>query len=108
MSVSPLNSLHDCLITAIDIFQTNIFIDDACHALLADFGLSVVDNVTKRGMLTATNKNGSMRWMAPELCDPERFGLEHFERTQETDVYAFACTVLEVRFSIRCSYASTT
>lgn len=47
-------------------------------------------------MLTTTNKNGSVRWMAPELHDPEHFELDHFERTQETDVYSFGCTVLEV------------
>jgi hypothetical protein len=36
-----------------------------------------------------------MRWMAPELIDPDRFGLP-FRRTTATDVYAFACVCLEV------------
>ncbi|KAJ7275888.1 hypothetical protein C8J57DRAFT_994364, partial [Mycena rebaudengoi] len=33
--------------------------------------------------------------MAPELLDPDRFGLE-FARTPATDVYAFGCVCFEL------------
>jgi hypothetical protein len=35
--------------------------------------------------------------MAPELHNPECAGLERFDRTLATDIYAFACVCLEVR-----------
>lgn len=64
---------------------------------LADFGLAAIHDVSNRGLRSATSGAGSKRWMAPELHDPGRFGLEHFEYTTATDVYAFASTILEVR-----------
>lgn len=38
----------------------------------------------------------SVRWLAPELLFPEKFGLEAARRTKETDVYAFAMVMYEV------------
>ena len=38
----------------------------------------------------------SVRWLAPELLFPEKFGLESARRTKETDVYAFAMVMYEV------------
>lgn len=37
-----------------------------------------------------------VRWMAPELLDPEAFGLKESRRTTASDIYAFACVGLEV------------
>lgn len=40
----------------------------------------------------ATEVYGADRWMAPELFTD----ISEFKRTKESDVYAFACTLLEV------------
>ncbi len=44
--------------------------------------------------------HGSIRWMAPELLHPTQTGREHGRATAETDVYAFAMLMLEVRTHI--------
>jgi hypothetical protein len=46
----------------------------------------------------SSNRAGSVKWFAPELINPEQFGCEQFVRTCATDVYAFVCVCLEVRF----------
>lgn len=38
----------------------------------------------------------SVRWLAPELLFPEKFGLQSVRRTKETDIYAFAMVMYEV------------
>lgn len=38
--------------------------------------------------------------MAPELHFPKHFGLDAFKQTYASDIYAFACTCLEVRGQI--------
>lgn len=38
----------------------------------------------------------SIRWLAPELLFPDKFGLDRAYRTKETDVYAFAMVMYEV------------
>lgn len=65
------------------------------HARLADFGLAEFGETSKELMATATNKAGTIRWMAPE--DHERFGLTFFVRTRASDVYAFGYTCLEAK-----------
>lgn len=81
--------------------QGNILINDEWQACLADFGLTVASEAT---MATHTsNSHGSTRWMAPELHDPESFGLDRFLRTPASDIYAFACVCLEV--IPRCAYS---
>ncbi|KAF7340961.1 PINc domain-containing protein [Mycena sanguinolenta] len=42
-----------------------------------------------------TKRGGSVYWMAPELLDPDRFGMR-FARTPASDVYAFGCVCLEL------------
>lgn len=74
--------------------QGNILINDEWQACLADFGLARVSDLTV-GTHTS-NHHGSTRWMAPELHDPDAFGLGRFLRTPESDVYAFACVCMEV------------
>lgn len=61
---------------------------------LADFGLAKFTDTT---LATETsNHNGSVRWMAPELHLPEECDLERYQRTTQSDIYAFACVCLEV------------
>jgi serine/threonine protein kinase len=44
---------------------------------------------------------GTLRWMAPELMCPEKFGFTNESRklllSRRTDIYAFGMTILEVR-----------
>jgi serine/threonine protein kinase len=65
--------------------QGNVLIDDWEHAQLADFGLAIVTDATLG--VTPTKQRGSLRWMAPELLNPQ----PEFKRTKASDVYAFAC-----------------
>jgi serine/threonine protein kinase len=60
---------------------------------LTDFGLSTfVDQETA----SSSTHAGSLRWMAPELIYPEKFGLDKFTRTPASDMYSFGCVCLEV------------
>jgi hypothetical protein len=38
-----------------------------------------------------------VRWLAPELVYPEEFGLHVYVRSRESDVYALAMVMFEVR-----------
>ncbi|KAJ7653215.1 kinase-like domain-containing protein [Mycena polygramma] len=87
-----LQCLHSQDIVHGDLRGANILLDDQGHARLADFGLTVFVD----GPLAPTNRGGSVRWMAPELLDPESCGLSTFRRTFASDVYAFACVCLEL------------
>ncbi|KAJ7255065.1 hypothetical protein B0H12DRAFT_1323261 [Mycena haematopus] len=73
------------------IHSANILIKEDWSACLTDFGLSSYADATS---MTSTNRGGSLRWMAPELLDPDHFGLK-FARTTATDVYAFGCLYTE-------------
>lgn len=76
-----------------------MLIDDKLHACLSDFGLATVthDARTASMITTSTTMHGSIRWMAPELLHPTQSGREHGRATAESDVYAFAMLMLEVR-----------
>jgi serine/threonine protein kinase len=74
--------------------QSNILINGKWQACLTDFGLTVFNDATAPTF--TSRREGSVRWMAPELHVPERFGLDRFRLTFETDIYAFGCVCLEV------------
>jgi serine/threonine protein kinase len=74
-----------------------VLVDHYFHARLTDFGLSSILYGTKTA--TKARGAGSLRWMAPELLDPESYGVSVDEAgvlTQESDIYALAITVWEV------------
>jgi serine/threonine protein kinase len=57
------------------IFQTNILVNNQFNACIADFGLAqLVSN--QQGNGSSVSRSGSLRWMAPELHAPERFGFQ--------------------------------
>lgn len=72
-------------------------IDDDGLPRISDFGLSrffdsqggSVDRTTFKG-------EGSVRWQAPELLNPDRFVGIASGPTRSSDVYAFSCVCLEV------------
>ncbi|KAJ7045251.1 kinase-like domain-containing protein, partial [Mycena alexandri] len=88
-----LQYLHSQNIVHGDLRGSNILITHDWSACLADFGLTSLSDAT---MAThSSHRAGSIRWMAPELIDPEFFGMR-FLRTPATDVYAFACVCVEL------------
>ncbi|KAJ6457349.1 kinase-like domain-containing protein [Mycena sanguinolenta] len=87
-----LQYLHSRGIVHGDLRGANILINEDWSACLADFGLSIFSDATS---LMTTNRGGSAYWMAPELLDPDRFGMS-FARTPASDVYAFGCVCLEL------------
>ncbi|KAJ8085076.1 serine/threonine protein kinase, AGC [Marasmius tenuissimus] len=96
--------LHECEIVHGDIKGANVLVNEAGRALLADFGLAItVADSTTRAKPSTSEMKGSIRWMAPELFRSSN-GIRATmgggkDRTHKfsRDVYAFACTVLEVR-----------
>ncbi|KAK7438585.1 hypothetical protein VKT23_017920 [Stygiomarasmius scandens] len=86
--------LHSQKIVHGDLRGANILINDDWQACLTDFGLTVFNDAT---VATFTSRReGSVRWMAPELHVPESFGLDRFRLTPETDIYSFGCVCLEL------------
>jgi serine/threonine protein kinase len=81
------------------IHQANVFIGgaDGGKAVLADFGLAIPFDEYSSVAHTATGSVGSTRWQAPELHDPDQYGLKEAQRTQASDIYSFGCLCLEVR-----------
>ena len=72
-------------------------IDKEGSARLADFGLlTIVSDSTRPATTTPSEGAGTMRWMSPELLDPERFGSKNARPTKESDCYALGMVVLEV------------
>lgn len=39
---------------------------------------------------------GALAWMAPELLDPEAYGISFSKPTRASDIYAFGCVSVEV------------
>ena len=74
---------------------SNILLDAHMNPKLSDFGLSLrLETHTFAGGGTSTIK-GTSRWMAPELMVPNQYPKPN---KLARDVYAFGCTILEVRF----------
>ncbi|KAJ7233312.1 kinase-like domain-containing protein [Mycena rebaudengoi] len=89
-----LEYLHSRNIVHGDLRGANILINDKWSACLADFGLTSLSDAT--AATTSSNRAGSVRWMAPELLAPDRFGHLEFSRTPASDIYAFGCVCLEL------------
>ncbi|KAH0829093.1 kinase-like domain-containing protein, partial [Lanmaoa asiatica] len=73
--------------------QGNILISDGGQAVLADFGLSIVLEMSG---FTTKNTPGTLRYMAPELL-AESTTSAATRPTTATDVWAFGITATEVR-----------
>ena len=76
--------------------KANILIDQNRHARLADFGLLTIISDTTIATSSSCVKGGTMRWMSPELLNPDQFGFKDSRPTKESDCYALGMVVLEV------------
>ncbi|KIO19201.1 hypothetical protein M407DRAFT_83089, partial [Tulasnella calospora MUT 4182] len=92
--------LHSKAIVHGDIRMGNILLSPDGEPLITDFGLSkpVLSSFDTEPS-TAFERAGTMRWMAPELHLDQQPS-----RTKYSDVWAFACTVLEL-FSGKAPYS---
>ncbi|KAH8111284.1 kinase-like domain-containing protein [Phellopilus nigrolimitatus] len=77
-----------------DIRCANILIGDYGQPLLSDFGLSRIEAVIS-ATTGSTHGSGSLRWQAPELLYPSKYG-GNGRQTTQSDIYAFAMTCIEV------------
>jgi serine/threonine protein kinase len=77
--------------------KANVLINNNGHACLADFGLvTIVSDPAFSTTSAPSTGAGTIRWMSPELLDPERFGFKHSRPTKESDCYALGMVIYEV------------
>jgi serine/threonine protein kinase len=89
---SGLAFLHGRQVVHGDIKPGNILISDGGQAVLTDFGLSIVLEMSG---FTTKNTPGTLRYMAPELL-AEPTTSEAIRPTVATDVWAFGITATEI------------
>jgi len=75
--------------------KSNILIDRTGQACLADFSLLTVAS-DRTSVISSWVEGGTIRWMSPELLDPERFGSKGSRPTKQSDCYALGMVVYEV------------
>ena len=75
--------------------QANILIDDTGAALVADFGLMTMIDLSTFLSETVHSPGGTWRWMSPKLLDPESFG-SNGRLTRGSDRYALGMVIYEV------------
>ncbi|KIM90339.1 hypothetical protein PILCRDRAFT_812075 [Piloderma croceum F 1598] len=77
-----------------DIKGVNILITPSRRACLADFGLATTKD-SLYPVTSAASRNGTMRWLAPELLDPD-INDASCVNTLASDVFAYACVCYEI------------
>jgi len=92
-----LDYLHQKGIIHGDIRSANILVDEDGHACLCDIGLSLLIEPSE---FTSFKTAGACRWTAPEIMSPQE-DLEPISDstspfTFESDIYAFAMTLVEI------------
>ena len=77
--------------------EANILINHDSHACIADFSLIAIIPDQASFISTITRaEGGTLRWMSPELLNPESFGLGNSCPTKESDCYALGMVIYEV------------
>ena len=90
-----LDYLHSEGIVHGDLHAANVLIDENNNARVTDFGMSLISEASSYNY-GSIHGGGATRWQAPELIDPEEYGLESSRPTPPSDVFSFACTCIEV------------
>ena len=77
--------------------KANILIDQTGRARLADFGLlTVISDPTNLLPSSSYTQGGTVRWMSPELIEPQKFGFEKIRPTRYSDCYALGMVIYEI------------
>ncbi|KAH9930838.1 kinase-like domain-containing protein [Fomitopsis serialis] len=81
-----------------DLKGPNILVDRQHRACLTDFGLSAAlyGCDTLNTVSCMTKFESTLRWMSPELLNPEGFGLHSATASKYSDVYAYSMVMWEV------------
>lgn len=94
-----LQYLHSFGIVHGDLKGINVLVDVEGHARLADFGISRIVYATDsvNAMTAVTPGQGTVYWMAPEVLDPEQYGINEKEDPMpESDIYSLAMLMWEI------------
>ncbi|KLO15195.1 kinase-like protein, partial [Schizopora paradoxa] len=86
---------HTPVIVHQDVRCANILVNDACEAVLSDFGLSRLDS-SFFNTFTSSLEHGCLRWQAPELLFPDNAPAFIPNPTPASDIYALGMTALEL------------
>ncbi|KAG6898447.1 hypothetical protein C0993_006830 [Termitomyces sp. T159_Od127] len=89
--------LHDKGIIHGDLKGSNVLVDDAGTARVADFGISSISDpqiLTLTSHSGAASKGGTVRWQAPELIAMQDDFV--MRNGKPSDVYAWACVCYEI------------
>ena len=77
--------------------KANILIDQTGRACLADFGLlTIISDPQNLSSSSSCMQGGTIRWMSPELINPEQFGFENSRPTKHSDCYALGMVIYEI------------
>ena len=71
--------------------QSNIFVDEAGHPRITDYGLSMITQDLDSIRNVSAGHDAGPRWVAPEILN------DHGTYDHETDVFSFAGVAIEVR-----------
>lgn len=75
--------------------KANILINNSGHACLADFSLLTMAS-DQSSIMSSSPGGGTYHWMAPELLNPDMFGLDGIHLTRQSDCYALGMVIYEV------------
>ncbi|KAK1216574.1 hypothetical protein PQX77_020790 [Marasmius sp. AFHP31] len=91
-----LSYLHGEEIVHGDLKGVNVLIKADGSACIGDFGLSrVAENHTTQHSTSTTHPKGTMRWLSPELLDPDPSSTGT-TTSKTSDVYAYGCVCYEI------------
>lgn len=101
MIADALKYLHNQAIVHGNFHPNNVLIDDFGMPRISDYGVSAIQEVLKASSIAPT---GQLRYLAPEII----LSASIVRASKSTDVYAFACVVLEILSAVEPFHAIQT
>lgn len=71
-------------------------VDEFERPRITDFGLAKVIDTQFSASSSRGLGTSPVKWLAPELLNPDRFGSLNARTSTQSDIYAFAMTIFEV------------